>query len=301
MSQKLLRTAIAAGLALALGGCSLFSSDSPRAPVKLTEIQQSATVNTVWSTKLGSSEHSFLTPALAGNGLYAAGSNEVFRIDPSNGAKVWTASLKEKVVAGVGSDGYFVAVGTDQGNVVALSAEGKELWRRKMPSEVDMPPLVGHDLVIVHTSDTRVTAFNARTGEQAWYYQGQVPILSVRAPRQMIFFADGILVGQANGKLIGISLTGKVAFEASISMPSGITEVERLNDVVGAPLVTSGVLCAASYQGRVTCMSAQNGSVRWTEKVDAVTGPTADLKTVYVVDEKSTIHAYSLATGGELW
>lgn len=95
----------------------------------------------------------------------------------------------------------------------------------------------------------------------------------------MIFFADGILVGQANGKLIGISLTGKVAFEASISMPSGITEVERLNDVVGAPLVTSGVLCAASYQGRVTCMSAQNGSVRWTEKVDAVTGPTADLKT----------------------
>ena len=55
MSQKLLRTAIAAGLALALGGCSLFSSDSPRAPVKLTEIQQSATVNTVWSTKLGSS------------------------------------------------------------------------------------------------------------------------------------------------------------------------------------------------------------------------------------------------------
>lgn len=47
MSQKLLRTAIAAGLALALGGCSLFSSDSPRAPVKLTEIQQSATVNTV--------------------------------------------------------------------------------------------------------------------------------------------------------------------------------------------------------------------------------------------------------------
>ena len=84
-------------------------------------------------------------------------------------------------------------------------------------------------------------------------------------------------------------------------MPSGITEVERLNDVVGAPLVTSGVLCAASYQGRVTCMSALNGSVRWTEKVDAVTGPTADLKTVYVVDEKSTIHAYSLATGGELW
>lgn len=75
-------------------------------------------------------------------------------------------------MAGVGSDGYFVAVGTDQGNVVALSAEGKELWRRKMPSEVDMPPLVGHDLVIVHTSDTRVTAFNARTGEQGLVLPG---------------------------------------------------------------------------------------------------------------------------------
>ena len=284
-----------------LTGCSIFSSDNAREPVKLPDIDQKASVTEAWSASVGDSEGSFLTPALAGNAVYAAGGKQVTRLDAATGSSVWSVSVKDPVTAGVGSDGYYVAVGTEKGEVVALSAEGKELWRRKMTSAVDMPPLVGHDMIIVHTSDTRITAFRAGTGEQVWRYQGQVPVLSLRVPRQMIFFADGILVGQPNGRIIGLSLSGKPALDVAISQPSGITEVERLNDVIGAPLVTPSLLCAATYQGRLTCMNNQNGVTSWTVKVDAASGPTADSRLAFVTDSKGVIHAYSLANGAEAW
>ncbi|MCG5031820.1 outer membrane protein assembly factor BamB [Mesosutterella sp. OilRF-GAM-744-9] len=302
--NKKIASAFAAALAsaLLLGGCSsLFRSGTPHDPADLVSLKGSAQTAAVWSVRVGKSENSFLTPAVTSNAIYAAGSDSLSRIDPSSGSLVWSARVKSEVTSGVGSDGYYAALGTADGQVVVFSAEGRELWRKKLSAEMDMPPLVGRDLVIVHTSDTRITAFRAKSGEQVWRYQGQVPILSVRAPRQMIFFADGLLVGNAGGKLIGVSMTGKPALEAAISQPSGITEVERLNDVVGAPLVTGGLLCAATYQGRLTCMSSRNGVTRWSVKVDAVTGPTADARAVYVVDSKGVIHAYSKDSGAEIW
>ena len=298
--KKTLVAALAAA-ALALSGCSLFKSGSPHDPVALPKLQASADITEVWKVRVGGSKGSFLTPAVAGGAVYAAGDDDLYRINAATGGVAWSSPVKSAVTAGVGADGYYAAVGTAKGEVVVFSAEGKELWRRTLSSEMDMPPLVGHDLVIVHTSDTRVTAFRAKTGEQAWRYQAQMPVLSVRAPREMLFFADGILVGDASGKLIGLSLSGKPALEASISQPSGITEVERLNDVVGGPLAVNGLLCAATYQGRLTCMSSQNGMTRWSVKVNAVTGPTADSGAIYVVDAKGVIHAYSQATGAELW
>ena len=299
MFKKLIAAALVP--AVLLTGCSIFSSDNPRDPVKLPDIERRAEVTEAWSVSVGDSEGSFLVPALAGNAVYAAGGKKVTRIDAATGAEVWSVSVKELVVAGVGSDGYYAAVGTRKGEVVALSAEGKELWRRQLPTTVDRPPLVGHDMVVVHTADTRITAFRAGTGEQLWRYQGQVPVLSLRASRQMIFFADGILVGQPNGRIIGLSLAGKPALDVAISQPSGITEVERLNDVIGAPLVTPSLLCAATYQGRLTCMNNQNGVTSWTVKVDAASGPTAGQTAAYVTDSKGVIHAYSLAGGEQLW
>ena len=301
MAAKKLVAALAAAALLSTGCTSLFRAGSPHEPADLVKLQESARTLEAWKVRVGDSENSFLVPALAGNSVYAAGDDDLYRIDAATGRKLWSASVKDEITAGVGSDGYYAAVGTAKGEVVVFSAEGKELWRQTLASELDMPPLVGNDLVIVHTSDTRLTAFRAKTGETAWRYQGQVPILSVRAPRSMMFFADGILFGDSSGKLIGVSLSGKPALEAAISQPSGITEVERLNDVVGAPLVAGGLLCAATYQGRLTCMSSQNGMTRWSVKVDAVTGPTADAAAVYITDAKGVVHAYSQATGAELW
>ena len=52
----------------------------------------------------------------------------------------------------------------------------------------------------------------------------------------MAWSPAGILVGQANGRLMALNPNdGRVVFDAVIGQAKGITEVERLIDVVGRP------------------------------------------------------------------
>ena len=92
----------------------------------------------------------------------------------------------------------------------------------------------------------------------------------------MRFSPAGVLVGENSGRLLALDATGKPVFEIPVSEPKGTTEVDRLSDVVGAPMVDATLMCAASYQGRVLCISAEDGHTVWTRPVDAVSGPVTD-------------------------
>ena len=154
---------------------------------------------------------------------------------------------------------------------------------------------------MVKTSDTRITVFDIVTGERRWHYQGQAPALTLQAFNQMAWSPAGILAGQANGRLLALGLNGKPVFDAVIGQAAGITEVERLIDVVGRPWVDNQLMCAAAFQGNLVCMSSTNGQLVWNAKVDSVTGPVADARMVYVVDDQSYVHAYNRANGREAW
>ena len=237
MTHKSSFTALAAALAvLPLAGCGIFSSSSTHDPHDYPDFKQTNLARVVWRT-----------------------------------------TTDGDVTAGVGTDGSHVAVGTSTGKVQVFDAEGKLSWEAKLSSDMEVPPLVGANRVIVKTSDTRITAFDLITGQRVWHYQGQAPALTLRAFSQMAWSPAGILVGQANGRLMALNPNdGRVVFDAVIGQAKGITEVERLIDVVGRPWVDQELMCAAAFQGNVVCMNVQNGRLVWNAKVDAVTGPLAD-------------------------
>lgn len=73
--------------------------------------------------------------------------------------------------------------------------------------------------------------------------------MTLQTYRALAWSPAGILVGQANGRLLALSARGEVVFDAVISESHGITEVERLVDVVGRPWVDAQMMCAATFQG----------------------------------------------------
>ena len=166
---------------------------------------------------------------------------------------------------------------------------------------MDAVPLVGNGLVIVRTADTRVTAFDATTGEQRWRYQRQAPSLTIKNASGMIFFGPMILVGQSNGYLLGLSPEGRPVWQALISEARGITEVERLVDILGSPMVNGDLLCASAFQGRLVCMNAGNGQLRFTHDVTAMTPPAADDRFVYIGNTASEIYAFDRTRGYPVW
>jgi len=306
---RLLRLSTAALLAAtAVAGCSsgMFGGifgEKKSPPAPLPPLEAATNVATAWRISLGSGKGTFLQPAVTENAIYAAAATgTVTRVDPATGAVVWRTEVQTRLVAGIGADGITVAVASPRGDVIALDADGKERWRAQLSSDVISPPLVGRGLVIVRSTDQRVTAFEADSGKRRWVHNRQIPPLTVRAATEMAFSGDNVLVGFPGGRLAAVALVnGATRWEASVSEPRGTTEVERLADVLGPILVAGSTICAASFQGRVMCADAGNGTLRWSRDMSAGGGVAYDARAVYAVDAGSQLQAFAGESGASIW
>jgi outer membrane protein assembly factor BamB len=294
--------ALAAVATLGLAACSSRDPALTK-PADLTDLTGAVTVKEVWRAEIGKARGAALLPAVFENAVYAAsGEGTVARIDPATGRVMWEAALDVPVSAGVGSDGLRVVVATARGDVITLGPDGKELWRARVPSDVTAPPLVGHGLVIVRSTDHRLTAFEADSGKRRWVFQRQQPPLTLRAPTEMAFAGDNVLIGYPGGRMVALALAnGAARWDSAVAEPRGTTEVERLADVVGPVAVDDRDVCAAAFQGRLMCGDASTGNLRWSRDLSAGSGPAIGERQVVVVDARSQVVAFERSTGAALW
>jgi outer membrane protein assembly factor BamB len=290
---------------LSVSACSMFSKDDTRYdPVPLTDYKPGLSVRQVWSVSAGSGGGLGFYPSVVGEAVYAATPNgTVGKYDLLSGRNVWRADVKADLTAGAGSDGSTTAVATNEGDVVAFDDSGKVKWKVRATSEVDEPPLVGNGLVVVRSGDYRITAYDARTGDRVWSVQRPGPALALRTSTQMIMAEGLIIAGLPGGKIMAInSDSGNVQWEGTVATPKGGSDLERLNDVVGAPRLIGPLMCAVAYQGRIVCFDvSQGGRTVWAKDFSGIVGLGADDAAVYAPDSHSIVYSYSLRDGTELW
>lgn len=285
-----------------LGACAS-SKDASFKPAELAQIEPAVDLRPRWSVSIGAARGAPLQPAVVENAVYAAAADgTLVRIAPETGRVVWRVEAETPISAGVGSDGLTVVVATPRGEVLAYDVEGTLRWRAQVSSDVTAPPLVGRGVVVVRSTDHRITAFDAVNGKRRWTYQRQQPPLSLRVGTEMAFAGDTVAVGFPGGRLVGVALAnGAARWEAAVSEPKGTTEVERLADVVGAVAVAGRDLCAASFQGRIVCADAVNGNLRWARELSAGAGVAIGESQVYAVDARASVLAFSREAGASVW
>ena len=299
------RPILAAALAAAsLSACSLFSGPSGPKPAELVPLPNGAKVRELWKAQAGDAGKFVFEPALAGGSVYAAGrSGEVVRLDAATGREIWRVSAGMKLSAGVGTDGRTVAVGNDEGIVAALDAQtGKLRWKARVSSETLAAPAVGDGLVVVRSLDNRVFAFGADDGKRRWVYQRPPASLIVRVPSGLVIADDTAFAAFRGGKLAAIALSnGGQRWEATVALPKGATELERVTDVVGVPALAGRDVCAAAYQGKVACFEAATGREVWSREVSSLTGVSLDARYAFVSDENGAVQALDRSTGRSVW
>ncbi len=288
-------------LAAAVAACTTPSGPQP-AP--LPELKESAKVREVWSARAGSADTFVFEPAFADGAVYsAARDGTVMRLDAASGRREWRVSAGTQLSSGVGTDGRTVAVANERGDLIALdAAKGEKRWSARVSSEVIAPPTVVGDLVLVRSIDNRVFAFGAADGKRRWLYQRAPSSLVIRAPAGIAVDSETAFVGFAGGKLTAIALAnGGVRWEATVALPKGGTELERVTDVVGDPVVQGKEVCAATYQGRVGCYETATGRQVWARDISSLTGVSLDARYAFVADEKGALQAFDRTNGRSVW
>jgi outer membrane protein assembly factor BamB len=285
-----------------VAGCS--SSSRGPSPAELPALANPAEVRTAWSADAGAAERFIFAPALADASVYAAGRDgTVTRFDAASGRELWRASAETRLSGGVGSDGQTVAVGNEKGEVVALDAEsGKLRWKARVSSEVLAAPAVGGGLVLVRSIDNRVFAFGVEDGKRRWVYQRPAASLIMRSAAGIVIGGDAAYAGFSGGKLAAIALSnGGLRWEATVALPKGATELERVSDVTGDPALQGREVCAAAYQGKVACFEAATGRQLWSRDVSSLTGVSLDARYAFVADERGAVQAFDRTNGRSVW
>jgi outer membrane protein assembly factor BamB len=119
----------------------------------------------------------------------------------------------------------------------------------------------------------------------------------------MTFAGDAaVLAGFPGGSFAAINLqTGDAFWETPVSYPKGVTEVERINDVTGAPTLVNAESCAVTFQGQLGCFDANSGHPLWEKAFSSTTGLAQDESTVVGADDWSVVHAFDATSGQPLW
>ena len=294
-------------LALSLTGCGiwddLFSSTDKTAPVALKDITTTLQVREVWHTKVGKAGRYFFTPALVGDSIFAAGGDgTIERLNAATGAVIWAITTDDKLSAGVGATDTLVAVATVKGDILAFDGSGKKLWTASTNGEILSAPVVGQGLVITRTTDGRFLAFDAVSGARRWLYTRQpLPLVLHDAPG-MVITQGTLIAGLAGGHLIALTLAnGGLRWDVPVAQPKGATELERVADVTGTPVLSGNEVCVATFQGRAGCFDLATGNPIWARDISTGTGIGVDARLAFVSDEKSVVQAFSRSGGASVW
>lgn len=289
------------------GGCSSLDSINPFASTgpkmaELAPINATVEARIAWKENVGMAGGYVFTPAIAGNAVFAVGGKgDLLRIEA--GSVRWKINAGMPLSGGVGSDGRRVVVGSPKGDVIAFdAADGKEVWRARISSEMLAAPAVARDLVIVRSGDNRLYAFDAVDGKRKWVYQRQTPSLSLRSFAAPLLDGNYAFAGFPGGKLMAVTTNnGAAAWEGAVALPRGTTELDRVADITSAPVISGRMICAVAFQGRVACFDLNSGNLAWAREMSSAAGLDADGRYIYISDDKGAVHALDLATGTSLW
>jgi outer membrane protein assembly factor BamB len=294
-----IRAALAALLLVALAGCG---SAKPKLE-PLPALTGPSAGRVLWRGSVGAAREFEFFPMVVGESVIASGSDgSIVRLELATGRELWRANAGNRIAAGVGGSAKLVVVGTLDGEVIALSEDGKPAWKARVTSEIVGPPLVTNELVVVRTADSRVFGLSAQDGKRRWVYQRAAPALVVRSSMGAVAAGGTVYAGFPGGKLVALAANnGGLRWEGTVSLPKGTTELERVSDVVGAPWLAEREVCAVAFQGRAACFDNNTGSPLWTKDLSSTSGLAGDARVVFVSEAKGAVVALDRSTGNSLW
>ena len=291
-------------------GCSTLNAMNPFAakdkgnnPAPLVELKGSMAVRTAWKVEIGKAMGYTFSPTLVDNSVLLAGAEgAIARVDAATGRELWRINAASGLSSSAGSDGTMIAIGGEKGRLLTFDMNGKALWSAQVSSEVLSAPLVSQGVVVVRSIDNRIVAFDAVTGKQKWTVQRVAPVLTLRNAPGMVVTGKDVLIAQPGGKLLSLILaTGAPRWEVAVGESRGATELDRVTDIGGNPVLYEGDVCAVTFQGRVGCFDVSTGTARWTRELSSNGGVSVDQRFVFAVDDKGGVYAFNRETGASEW
>lgn len=241
-----------------------------------------------------------------------ADNGAVFAVDPNGEVaayqgkqRLWQQKVsKQGLSSGIEAGEGIVVVGNKKGQLFALDqATGEQKWIAQLSGAILSASLIQSGRVITITNDDTVYAHDLATGQQVWTYNLPNVQFSLRGIATPVALDPRtVLIASSNAYIYALDIiSGVPRMQRRVAVSEGRSDIQRLNDLDGDPVVAGQFLVTTSYQGQVTVMDLASQQVVWSEDASSIQRPEVFNNTVYVAQADGKITAYALTTGEQLW
>lgn len=289
-----------------LSACSWLAPEKPVQPVSpLEQIASPVQGQVLWSRDIGGEkDYDTLRPALQ-NGRIVVASEKgiVVSVDAVTGNIAWQQDIDARISGGVGAGMGLALVGTPEGVLVGLDQNtGAERWRQTLTSALLAAPAAGQGIVVARTNDGKIAGLGAADGSPVWTFEREVPVLSLRGESSPVVAGTQVLCGLDVGKVVALDIsTGQPDWEATVAYPTGRSDLDRVVDIDGDPLVAGDAVFVTSYQGYMAAINRSTGGAGWSIPFSSYSGLAADSRSLYASDDRGYLWAIEPSTGTVLW
>jgi len=283
-------------------------TDNSEPPAALTAIEEPIALNVSWVRDSGRGVYRAthrLAPWVSGKqvlSIDAQGEIQVF--DAHTGSVLQQVSTGLNPYTGLNGNADYVVVTSREGDLQLRrrDAELSVVWRARLLSEIRVAPVLDDERLYVRLTDGRLLAFALQDGKRLWAIDRSVPSLSLTGNSQPLLYRDLLIAGFDNGKLLAVdAATGQAQWEATLAVPRGRSELERLVDIDAGLVAADGVIYAVAFQGRLMALEAGRGQELWSRDVSAFQSLVLDEGQIYLTDARDHVWAVDRRNGSALW
>lgn len=304
-------------LTIFLGGCFIgpvedfvdqmddqyFADEFTNIPTEIKPFNKKTSMKLLWENKIGDNEVSNLNLIFSDEFVIAATSDgNIRKMHIETGETVWQKDISENIMMGVGGDSENILFVSEKGYLWHLDGEGQASWKVFVAGEVQTTPVINSEKAYVRLSNYEILQIDLQQGDIDWRYSHSSPSLAFNGTSPLTF-SDGIIYGGFGaGKMVAIhQKSGAFVWEASISQIKGVTDIDRLNDVLSQPVINNFEAYAVSTSGDLTSIDRRNGGIIWTRKISSFNNLAFDGFDIYLSHKSDSIYSLDSKNGETNW
>lgn len=316
VNKKNIRTmvthvAVLALMTSAVVGCERGIKPVVNDPVKLVQLAQPISVlqpvfNLDAGKKASAKDPLNLQVGYSSNQIVTASRGGDLSGFDSAGQRLWSVNVGDQITGGVALDDFSqtAIVSTRSGLIMAFdSTTGAKRWQQQLTGSVLSPALISNNRVVLSANDGFLHGLSLQTGQSIWQFATQVPDISVRGSATPTLLDDKTaLVATADGRLHAVTVdNGLPQWSRRVGVGSGSSEVERMSDVDGAPIVDNNELFAISYSGQMLGIDLTSRQVKFVNEQASLKSLAVNAQQVVATSLAGQVAAYDRNSGAVLW
>ena len=312
IKTTVMHVAVLAVMSTAVIGCNRGIKPVVNDPVKLVQIAQPISVlQPVFSTDVGNKKSSKKDPLDLQVGytneqiVTASRGGELTGFN-NTGERLWSVDVDEQITGGVALDALSqtAIISTRSGKVMAFdSATGEKRWQQQLSGSVLTPALITNNRVVLSANNGFLHGLSLQTGQSVWQFATQVPAISVRGSASPTLLDNKTaLLATADGRLHAVTAdNGLPQWSRRVGVGAGSSEVERMSDVDGTPIVDKNQMFAISYSGQLLGIDLASRQVMFVNEQASLKALAVNTQQVIATGLDGKVVAYDRNTGAVLW